>query len=158
MLRGHIDQLNRGGAAGWAQDDAHPTEPVNLIVTCNDNFVARIVANRYRADLKQAGIGNGRHSFQFVFPTELAPFESQSVAIRREQDGLHLPGSPVVLRPISEFGVEERAALARYLLAETDASCLDARITFLAEQIEVLLKRRAVDKSEQQKRGQPSYR
>jgi O-antigen biosynthesis protein len=143
MLRGHIDRVTRGRVDGWAFDDADPTRPVSLIATCNDTFAGRILANRYRGDLLQAGIGEGRHSFQFVFPTALAPFESQSISIRREEDGAHLPGSPAVLPPVSQLTPENREALANYLLAETDEVELDARIALLAETLDKLLDRRA---------------
>jgi hypothetical protein len=46
----------------------------------------RIIANRYRDDLRRAGIGTARHGFRV--PVGLAP---TVIAVRRLDDGVALP-------------------------------------------------------------------
>ena len=153
-MRGHIDHFSRDRIEGWVVDEVDQARPVSLIVTCNDDFAGRFVANRYRGDLKQAGIGDGRHSFKFQFPKAMSPFVAQSVSIRREVDGKHMPGSPLVLPPISQFTDADKDAIKRYLLAESDDDELESRVAFLAEQLDSLLQRRASRVTERRQRAQ----
>jgi len=59
--------------------------------------VARGLANRFRPDLAEAGIGRGWHGFRVVLPHALDPSRRHRVAVRREADGAELPGSPLLL-------------------------------------------------------------
>ena len=72
MLKGNLDLVNLRQAAGWAQEDTQPDVPVSLLVIDNDKLIGRILANRYREDLESAGIGSGRHGFDFQYPEESA--------------------------------------------------------------------------------------
>src|ERR1700690_2289254 len=103
MLKGNLDLVNLRQAAGWAQDDAQPDVAVSLLVIDNDKLLGRILANRYRADLENAGIGSGRHGFEFQFPNSLTPFEKHAVKVCRETDGAELPQSPIVIEPSQVF-------------------------------------------------------
>jgi hypothetical protein len=71
MLKGNLDLVNLRLAAGWAQEDTQPDVPVSLLVIDNDKLLGRVLANRYREDLENAGIGSGRHGFDFHFPKSL---------------------------------------------------------------------------------------
>src|SRR4051794_11616635 len=97
MLRGFIDGADRHRIAGWAQDDAQPDAPLSLLILDNENLVARVLANRYRADLEAAGIGDGRHGFEFDFRNPLPPGERHVIRVCREADGVDIERSPVLL-------------------------------------------------------------
>lgn len=153
-MQGHIDHVSRDRVEGWVFDESDPKRPIGLVVTCNDSFVGRFLANRYRDDLKQAGIGDGRHSFGFQFPRDISPFVAQSVCIRRELDGKHMPGSPFVLQPISSFTDADRDAIKSYLLSDADGPELTARISFLAEQLDSLLQRQSLLVTERREHAQ----
>jgi hypothetical protein len=71
-LRGHVDQIGRRCIIGWAQDETCPEAPVCLDIYAGSELVGQVVANRFRPDLAAAGIGDGRHGFEFVPPEELA--------------------------------------------------------------------------------------
>jgi hypothetical protein len=45
---------------------------VCLDIYAGSELVGQVVANRFRPDLAAAGIGDGRHGFEFVPPEELA--------------------------------------------------------------------------------------
>jgi hypothetical protein len=85
-LRGHIDLVTSGIVAGWAQSMEHPEAPVCLDVYVGDQVVGQTLANRYREDLQNAGIGSGCHSFTFEPPPGL-DISSGVVEIRRSIDG-----------------------------------------------------------------------
>ena len=98
-LRGHIDQIGRR-VTGWAQDEAAPEAPVCLDIYAGNQLLGQVVANRYRADLVSAGIGDGRYGFEFVPPEELA-FTPGSVTVRRSRNGAVLSPSTALARHLA---------------------------------------------------------
>ena len=84
-LRGSVDGANGPVVRGWAQDPARPEVPVCLDLVQGDKVVARVVANAFRADLREAGLGSGRHAFR----AEL-PHIGGTVEVRRSADGASL--------------------------------------------------------------------
>ena len=92
-LRGLIDEVAPGGMVrGWAQDIAHPNLPVLLEVLVEGRIVHSLLACEYRPDLAQAGIGRGRHSFEFNLPAESRNLR-KPLEIRRASDRSVLPPS-----------------------------------------------------------------
>ncbi len=86
-LRGNIDTVGLA-LSGWAQDEAAPEAAVELELHGNGRILARFLANRYRADLRRAGLGSGCHAFQLTPP----PWQG-AITIRRAADGAVLGGS-----------------------------------------------------------------
>jgi O-antigen biosynthesis protein len=154
MLRGNLDLANLRQAAGWAQEDSQPDVPVSLLVIDNDKLLGRILANRYREDLENAGIGTGRHGFEFQFPKSLPPFEKHVIKVCREADGAELPKSPVVIEPSQVFDKAAQDALSDIIRrsgAETDIA---VKIDFLADELDRLLQQFADLDSKRFERGQ----
>jgi hypothetical protein len=85
-LRGFVDQVGEGVCTGWAQDLANPEVPVCLDVFVDGIRVARVLANHYRADLRDAGMGSGCHGFRALLP---AGVEGR-LDVRRAGDGCAL--------------------------------------------------------------------
>jgi hypothetical protein len=55
-----------------------------------------VLANRYREDLAEAGLGSGRHSFSFELPVGVI-LSRETLKVRRPFDGAILPvSSPVI--------------------------------------------------------------
>jgi glycosyltransferase involved in cell wall biosynthesis len=141
-LLGQIDDLSRGRLAGWAQDDAEPAGRVALLITADDELLMRVLADRTRDDLRAAGIGDGRYSFDVQMPP-LAPGERHVIAVRSERDGAHLHGSPAVVEPVQRFDATFQAHIAG-LLAQVDGDDeIAERFAFLTEQAELLRRRQA---------------
>jgi hypothetical protein len=80
-LRGNIDEAGPV-LSGWAQDAAAPEIPVELELLSGGQIMRRFLANRYRADLRQARLGSGCHAFEMALPPLPGPF-----ALRRVADG-----------------------------------------------------------------------
>jgi len=70
-LRGCIDVANNEFCRGWAQSLSSPDVPVCLIVTVSGQYAGHVLANSYRQDLRDAGIGNGFHGFKLAFPANM---------------------------------------------------------------------------------------
>jgi glycosyltransferase involved in cell wall biosynthesis len=141
-LRGSVDRASRQQIAGWAQDPARPDQPVSLLITVDGTLVARVLADRERADLRQAGIGQGRHGFDVVLHG-LSPVERHVVAVWREEDGAPLAGTPILFTPSGQFDPDFAAYCATLLAAPTDEAGLVERLAFLTDQAELLLRQRA---------------
>jgi hypothetical protein len=86
-LCGFVDVAGPTRVSGWAQDEDSPEEPVALEVLVGDLPVVCILANGYRADLRNVGVGSGCHAFAF----DLAPEFIGAVSVRRILDGAQLP-------------------------------------------------------------------
>ena len=65
-LRGFVDRITGECVAGWAQNLDHPEAPVCLDVVAGGLLLGQVLANGYREDLEQAGMGSGCHSFEFL--------------------------------------------------------------------------------------------
>jgi hypothetical protein len=89
-LRGNIDNVTARRIVGWAQNPDHPEAPVCLDVYAGAQLIGKVLANRYRADLARAGLGSGRHAFEFVAPPGV-PVDLDAIAISRSIDGVPLP-------------------------------------------------------------------
>ncbi len=153
MLLGHIDSVGRKRMHGWVRDDAHPAASVSLIVTANDRLLGRVVANVHRADLVQAGIGDGRFGFEVAFTPALSPARSWLVHVRSEGTGEDVPGSPIRLQASSEFDETAQAAFSAALDAYASEADLDERIAFLASERDRLLQARADLRSQRPERA-----
>jgi glycosyltransferase involved in cell wall biosynthesis len=140
---GSLDHADRHTVAGWCQDAGRSDTPVSLIITDNDRLLGRVLANLHRPDLVAAGIGSGRHAFDFHFPRALSPAEKHVIRVQRELDGVDLPGSPVTIEPASEFDPEAQASLSKFLSHFSREDDLERKIMFLAGELNELTQRRA---------------
>ncbi len=88
-LRGFVDRITRECVSGWAQSLDHPEAPVCLDVVAGGLLLGQVLASGYREDLKQAGMGSGHHSFEFVLPPEIV-VAADEIEVRRSLDGTAL--------------------------------------------------------------------
>jgi len=99
-LVGNLEDATVSRIRGWACDRGRPEVPVNLEILVDDRVLARVVANRFRADLERAGIGNGHHGFDLRMDGPLSR-DGDLVQVRRADDRFALPGSPMLLKAAS---------------------------------------------------------
>jgi ELWxxDGT repeat protein len=97
-LRGFVDAASAGLIAGWAQNPDYPEAPVCLDIYADGRMIGQVLANAYREDLEQAGIGSGRHGFEFTPPRALG-MSSGTIEVRRSMDGAVLERSRKTTRP-----------------------------------------------------------
>lgn len=89
-LQGKLERLEDGMLTGWVIDSAG-ADAVAAEVLVGGEVVARVVANRYRADLDQAGLGGGRGGFSVALPASVDNLSQ--VSLRRVVDGQMLAGA-----------------------------------------------------------------
>jgi hypothetical protein len=63
FFRGYIDEVSWTRIQGWVWDPQRPEDPIALDLVDGDNRLARVLANLYRAELVERGVGDGRHAF-----------------------------------------------------------------------------------------------
>lgn len=91
-LRGNMERIEDGVLHGWIVDTA-ATDGLTAEVLVDGAVAGTVVANRYRADLDQAGINGGRGGFTFAVP---AGTSLSQVALR-------LADGRVVAAPVVEM-------------------------------------------------------
>jgi hypothetical protein len=67
-FRGAYDLPGDGCVTGWAQAESQPGMALTIAVKINGRWAAYGLANRYRQDLRDAGIGDGCHGFTLALP------------------------------------------------------------------------------------------
>jgi hypothetical protein len=110
-------------------DPARPGEPVELELVLDGEVLGRFHADRHRADLQQAGLGDGRLAFTVRIPGGLSLHAERVIELRRAEDGAQVPGSPVVLARAPLTAEEARRALEDGVAAAAegaDAAALEA--------------------------------
>ena len=85
-LRGHVDVTNGRRIAGWAQNVDRLETPVCLDIWMGRRLLGRTLANRYRDDLRRAGLGSGHHGFEFPLPRGVS-FTADTIRVCRSLDG-----------------------------------------------------------------------
>ncbi len=144
-LEGGIDILDRHGLHGWAHDRDDPA-PVELVVHVTGQPPLRLLANLYRADLEQAGIGDGRHGFSLALEG-LSPLVPHTLRVARAGDDADLPGSPRVIAASLQIDPVLQDHLAR-LLGQAEGEDVQRHwAAFLAQQADRLLQRAADHRS-----------
>jgi hypothetical protein len=99
VQQGYLDRATRSVVEGWAFGMGEG--PVRLAILVNGAVIGQTVADSYRADLAEAGFGDGHCSFRFDLPHGLSSDVGHRIEVRRESDWSLLRGGPVTLEPDS---------------------------------------------------------
>jgi autotransporter passenger strand-loop-strand repeat protein len=90
-LRGFVEGISRERIHGWVQDLSAPEQPVQLQIVDNGAVIACVMADQYQPRLLQAGLGSGRHGFDWVIEGGLDPLRAHDIQVRRAADGQNVP-------------------------------------------------------------------
>ena len=108
-----MDSVSDGFVHGWARNSRTPTEPVSIVVHCDGKPIGTAIADAYRADLEQAGLGTGKHGFAFPLP------EGLEGELTVWANGKRLLGKLLAPHLLSQQGPHLRFVLAKnYLRGE----------------------------------------
>ncbi|HKI00991.1 MAG TPA: hypothetical protein VKK31_03340 [Thermoanaerobaculia bacterium] len=80
--------------SGWAWDPVFPNTPMSVDIFDGSTLVATVPANLYRADLQNAGKGNGVHGFSWTVPASLKNNLAHSISVKYSGTETRLSGSP----------------------------------------------------------------
>ena len=68
MIVGRVDKVGDRRVFGWAADDEHLAEHLAIEILSEGSIIADGIADRFRADLKSSGFGDGDHAFEIDLP------------------------------------------------------------------------------------------
>ncbi len=114
LLQGFIDEATSVGITGWVRDSERPERRVTIELVYGDRQLAKVSANRYRADLETAGIGDGQHAFLIPLRAVVLPAGRHEVHLRCVDTRAGVPGSPIT---IAGSGLSEAVGQAPFLTA-----------------------------------------
>lgn len=83
-----IEGLVRGHLRGWALDEAHPWQPLELILQADGKPILQMRADRVRGDLRQRFGADGAHGFECSLPLALQDGEVHRFTLRLAADPL----------------------------------------------------------------------
>jgi len=99
-VAGHCDGYRNHAIQGWAWYPEHPDVPVEIELLIDEVFVATTTAENYRADLRKAGIGEGRHGWRFPFSKDWLGGRTNVNLLVRVRGGVPLAGGVFVHPPV----------------------------------------------------------
>lgn len=100
-LQAYIDEANRDGITGWIWRPDRPEQHILVDLIEGDTRLARVAANQFRADLRHAGIGDGRHAFAIPLGAAVLPGPRHVLRLVCADSGAELPGSPIVIEDLA---------------------------------------------------------
>ena len=98
---GAVDQAFGLTVKGWCWAPADPKRTLSVTALLDGQPIATAQADEFRADLANAGIGDGRHAFVLHLPLTLADGQTHSITLQAE-DGRVLMGSPAEIQAMPE--------------------------------------------------------
>src|SRR5262245_8793143 len=102
-LRAHIEVCDETRISGWAVSVDDPQAKLRLAVLHRGTRIGECVADRFRPDLKEAGIGDGACAFEFVLPLFLPKSELNHLSVLCGSTDL-LAKAPAPSATTSRFG------------------------------------------------------
>lgn len=127
-MQGKIDLVTSEGIVeGWCWNETAPAEKLTVSIKIDGSEVGRVFAGHYRADLLQAGIGDGFHFFRFVIPRHLMTLGKTHVLTVNDCVTGHVFGDAYSMEVESDPHLDERLTQL-----EARNRLLESRITELA--------------------------
>lgn len=96
MLRGHVDGIIDGWVCGWLYTPAAPNQRLRVEMLLGDQVLATGIADRPRADLTDAGMGDGAHAFALKLDANLFDGQQHALILREANSREPLRGSPIL--------------------------------------------------------------
>ena len=97
-LQAYIDEARPDRITGWVWDPQQPMRRISVDLLDGETRLARIVANEFRADLAQAGIGDGCHAFTIPLGPELLRNGHGLLRLRDADSDADLPLAPIAVQ------------------------------------------------------------
>ena len=121
-ISGYVENVTEDGrVTGWVWAPAAPAERLVITLMVDDQPVMSSTASFDRADLREAGIGDGKYGFDCTLPWELIANQRQSRVSVRATPMLIPFGKTVLLRRDQGSKLEDRLAAAEAELKRVKA-------------------------------------
>ena len=108
-VRGNVDRVSAEGLVfGWCLDDARPGARLDVTIRADGADIGTVQAAGERQDLRDAGIGDGRHGFIFTLPIAVLRQRRGSVITAFDAASGTGFGDSVVYRADASTGFDDR--------------------------------------------------
>ena len=97
QLQGLVDQVSAGLIIGWVRDQVEPSARLELHLLQDGQLIAAAIADEPRADLVQAGLGDGSFGFTLHDLQPEQPWKPGAASIHDARTGAVIPGGSVIL-------------------------------------------------------------
>lgn len=87
MIVGQVDTLANGKVYGWAFNSDNQAERLQISIARGAQTLAAGMADLFREDLPDAGIGDGKHAFAIAVPPDITSLQGLSIAARSSTAG-----------------------------------------------------------------------
>jgi GT2 family glycosyltransferase/glycosyltransferase involved in cell wall biosynthesis len=94
---GSLDSTRWEAITGWAFDPRHPEARISITVLHQGKVLLQAVADQFRDDLRERGMGDGSHGFRLVLQRQLFAEPRVVLHIVCTDTGQELEGSPFQL-------------------------------------------------------------
>ena len=131
-LSGYVDAIVSGRIYGWAWDASQPDRSVTVEVRDGDRVLGTVEADRFREDLRNLGLGNGRHAFEFELPDGMRDAASAKLKIVYQESGAELPRNGQLTFSSAAGAEKDAAAADRDREASPDLRLVEENLTKLA--------------------------
>ena len=92
-----VDTCDCQSIAGVVWDRAKPGAQPQVDIYVDYAWVARVPADQYREDLRQRGLGDGRHAFNYAFGSDVRNGRAHTIEARLAGPDTYLRGTPTVV-------------------------------------------------------------
>ncbi len=132
-ISGSLDACGPRRISGWLYDARDADNRLDFEVLADGVPVADGMASHFRQDLLEAGIGDGKYSFDIPIPATLFDDQSHTIEVRELRTGFLLAGCPRTLR--ASRGVQGDMRLAGSAL---EGSCVLMDTTCDLDELELI--------------------
>jgi hypothetical protein len=101
-VQGYVDKQEGLFLLGWAHDPEPGAAPVVVELLAAGESCAYAVADRYRQDIADSGVGNGQHGFALRIPNHLLEGPPLELTVRECTTGTLLLGSGVTVGRLAD--------------------------------------------------------
>ncbi len=93
-VRVHLDEYSPRRLAGWAFDGEEPNAHIALEIWLDGRFQTVVFARDFREDLRDVGLGDGGHAFEYRFSRRIAKRLLRDLELRTFPAGQRVASRP----------------------------------------------------------------
>ena len=108
---GWLDTVNCTALGGWAYNEMNDTA-LTVDIYDGNNLIGTALANQFRQDLLNSGIGNGYHGYSIAPPGALLDGNSHTISVKFHNTSTNLSGSPASPASRAASGATWTASMA----------------------------------------------
>jgi hypothetical protein len=106
-ISGHVDLCGPDLIEGWLYSDIWDDTSIKLQVYVGADLLGECTVDRFRADLQEAGFGDGRCGFSFVVPPDISSLDFTATRLRFVDSPVYLlPDDHTVFAPVARAADE----------------------------------------------------